>query len=743
MKNRMTTVLFVLVLLVGLLGMTASAEADVLILQENTDSITITQDTYLNLNGFDVGSVTVSSGKLYVFDGQTDDFTVADGNYGKITSINGDFAAAEGYVMVNEDGYSFHKVDLSLTDMSLRAENVGLYCKSNFAGDEVVAEHVKTFGVALSIKGEPTVENLNEDCQYSTFSGSKFADGKATSTILKGIMKVGNANLMNRINADTPVYARAYIQMDDGSYTFGQCQSRSLKQQAQGVNGIWTLLSDEQKDSMRNLFAAFQSVMKNWDLTGISLGEYADIVDDANTWYEEFMKLPIVNSQMTLQERRQLALDAFRLQLSYTWTPNMDLTFVYDTGRVVEIKQGIAYSGMAYVTSTKATVDGVDYGSNGGGNVFKMLKYYDPATGVLDLKAMGDPQVIFNTIGSHCTWGMDWGWCRAFQSAGDLGVTGNYTPGAGITVPVGNYNTYEEEYLPRDENGEFLRDDVGNIVTTFFSNKTTSSSIIERNGQDIIAQAYAQLQIADCLVSSNVHHVMMCSGDSVLRYIDNDPDKGIDYVNSGVWVIDQNADYSITKAGLDASDEENDAWSKETLTQPNGKPIRTLGDFDPYQHYFDRQNSGDPTAPIVNFGTFMSYADLIKQGYIPITLKEIAEDTPVEDAIVWVGNPDYANRYTNGRKVTLSVLAESDRVRSNYVMSDFRVEVRDPEGNVIVSNTPHINTRVSEVCRTIRLSGFMDVETYAPYANQGNTIHIYTRLCTGQWIEAFNTTLIN
>ena len=145
----------------------------------------------------------------------------------------------------------------------------------------------------------------------------------------------------------------------------------------------------------------------------------------------------------------------------------------------------------------------------------------------------------------------------------------------------------------------------------------------------------------------------------------------------------------------------------------------------------------------MNFGTFTSYADLIKQGYIPVTLKEIAEDTPVEEAIAWVGDPDYANRYANGRKVKLSTLVGSDRVRSNYVMSDFRVEVRDPEGNVIVSNTPHVKTRVSEVCRTVKLSSFMDIETYAPYADQGNTIHIYTRLCTGQWIEAFNTTLIN
>ena len=316
MKSKLLIVLCTLVLLIGALGMTASADADVIILQEDTASITVTEDTYLNLNGFDVSSVTVSGGKLYVFDGQTDDFTVADGNYGTITTITGEFAAADGYVMVNDGGYSFHKVDLSLTDMSLRAENVGLYCKSNFLGDEVVAENVNTFGVALSIKGEPNAENLNEDCRYSTFPGSKFAEGNATSTLLKDIMKTGNAYLTNKVNANTPVYASAYIQLKDGSYIFGECQSRSLKQQAQGANGLWTVLTDAQKSAMKELFTTFQSVMKDWDLTGISLGELADVVYDAQTWYEEFMSLPIANNNMTVAERRQLTLDHFRLQLS-------------------------------------------------------------------------------------------------------------------------------------------------------------------------------------------------------------------------------------------------------------------------------------------------------------------------------------------------------------------------------------------------------------------------------------------
>ena len=237
MARKLIIIACALTLLIGVLSMTAAAESDVIILQADTASLTIEQDTYLNLNGFDVESVTVSGGKLYIFDGQTDDFTVADGNYGKIASITGDFTAAESYVMVSDGGYSFHKVDLSLTDMSLRAENVGLYCKSNFAGDEVVAANVKTFGVALSIKEAPNAENLEEKCRYSTFSGEKFAQGSATSTLLKDVMKSGNAYLINKTNANTPVYASA----TNRQAKFGKLKkSKKLENRSKVLASTWT-----------------------------------------------------------------------------------------------------------------------------------------------------------------------------------------------------------------------------------------------------------------------------------------------------------------------------------------------------------------------------------------------------------------------------------------------------------------------------------------------------------------------
>ena len=719
MRSKLLIILCALALMIGLLGMTASAEADVLILQEDTDSITVTQDTYLNLNGFDVGSVTVSSGMLYVFDGQTDDFSVADGNYGKITSINGNYAAAEGYVMVNEDGYSFHKVEMKLTDMSLRSETVGLYCKSEFAGDEVVARNVKTYGVALSIKGAPNAENLDETCERSTFDG--FTNGKATSTMLNGILKTGNAYLTNKVNADTPVYASAYIEMNDGSFVFGQCQSRSLKQQVQGANGMWALLTDAQKSAMKEMFGKFTSIMGKWDLTGISLGEYADVVADPYTWYEEFMNLPIANNDMTVRERRQLALDYFRLQLSYVWTPNIDFTFYYGSNNgEVSLNVGTAYTGMVYAESNSCWVGDVEYTGNGGGNLYKMLKYYDPATGVMDLKAMGDPEVIFNTIGSHCNWGLSSGYSRVSDNIAHMGTIDSYRPSnTNAYIIVGGYVV-----------GEETNNDAGLMDTeAIIENNATYTEILGYKfnyDYETIYRSYAAMDIADGLFSSTAHHVMMCSVKPVVVESNGKIDPDASYL----YVIDQNA-YGSRKTVAELE-----------TTQENGKTLWYLGGFNP-------NGNGDGT-----IGTKMTFTDLLEQEYIPFTIPEFVEDHEgyeIPEPEAWIGAADKESQYVwdNDKHVTLHQLIYglkdngTEKLHSNYVVSDVRVEVKDPAtGKVIYSAEPNFYSRITTVYCNVALDKIIDEETYAPYADKGYKIHFYLHLSTGEWIEAFYTDLV-
>lgn len=219
----------------------------------------------LDLNGCSItGALTVDSGKtLYCLDSETDDYTIKDGVYGKLTNVTGTVLglpleseiADDAYFMITEEladekkEISFHRIGLQLTAMTLRAESAGVYYKSAFGGDEMVKELVESFGVALSILSEPSEENLDSDCKCTVFTDFQAGgnDTDATSTLLKGVMKETNSMLRNNRNVQRPVYGRAYILLKDGTYLFGASANRSFRKQVEMVNGVWDDLTSIQK----------------------------------------------------------------------------------------------------------------------------------------------------------------------------------------------------------------------------------------------------------------------------------------------------------------------------------------------------------------------------------------------------------------------------------------------------------------------------------------------------------------
>lgn len=248
------------------------------------ESVAITKNVYMDLNGCDInGALTISEGKtLYCMDSQTDDYTVADGVYGTISNYTGTLAGVQeswdrvpdGYLMVTEGGKtSFHRVNLQLTAMSLRAPEVGVYYRSNFAGDEVVSRNVQTFGVALSIQGVPTEKNLDTYCWRSKFhgfiSGASGNSSDAASTLLKNVLKSVNTDAINTRNASLNIYGRAYIYTTNGQYLFGKDASRTFREQVEAVNDIWSTLSDSQKAAVTNLVNTYPNVVASWDIPNI------------------------------------------------------------------------------------------------------------------------------------------------------------------------------------------------------------------------------------------------------------------------------------------------------------------------------------------------------------------------------------------------------------------------------------------------------------------------------------------
>ena len=241
-------------------------EGGVIQLQANADSVVVAKNVVVDLDGFSIASVSVTTGELAVLDSKTDDYSVADNDYGKVVSISGTVKPADGYIAIAEaDGTSYHRVTLEITDMVLRSADAGVYYNCNFNGDELVASRVASYGVALSLKGTPAIGAAGS--KYSVFT--KFASGSNTpSTLLKNVMQEANTETQNDRNANMQVYGRAYIQIGD-TYIYGETVSRSFRQQVELVDLAWNTLTVDQQAAVHAMYRSFQKDMASWTIPNI------------------------------------------------------------------------------------------------------------------------------------------------------------------------------------------------------------------------------------------------------------------------------------------------------------------------------------------------------------------------------------------------------------------------------------------------------------------------------------------
>jgi len=251
---------------------------------------------------------------------------------------------------------------------------------------------------------------------------------------------------------------------------------------------------------------------------------FAGYVQDPKTWYDELMALPIANENMSEDELRQLCVAAMRFNLTFPWTPTMDINYSFTllerTSEVSLPANKTAYSGLFYCNN------------NARGNVWKALRYYDPETGAMDIEAMGGQ--LLSVLSSACARGCEWGWGRVSNSTG-LETMSSYNQYNSNIALVGSYS-----YAP----GRYA-----------FGNGSGTQDIIRDNGEDVIVDSYAVMKPADGVYSSSSYHVMMCAEmGEVFRWSDGriDPEQSYMYVH----------------------EQRN---SNETTTQGNGVQMRLLG----------------------------------------------------------------------------------------------------------------------------------------------------------------------
>lgn len=329
-------------------------------------SITVNKDTYLDLNGFDVENVTVANGTLYVMDSQTDDFTIADGNYGKITgtvtgsvkAVSADAACAEyGYMQIAKpEGISFHCIAMDIYGVTLRPDQAGVYYDCSFAGDEFIEPLVKSYGVALSVYGAPD-ETRKDWCytEYSDFQAGENDKG----TLLTNVMQTGIEDIQNQANANTPIYGRAYIKTESG-YIFGQTVCRDLQEQVELTDRNWDVWTKDQRQKTRAMYETYASVMGDWEIPNVD--DYIDRIwftepaPDTGDGWEQY-SLPIGNGYLGTSVFGGTESELLSLSDKTMYNPTTDADAATDIPEGEEIMNDSAVGSNGFTNLCKLYID--------------------------------------------------------------------------------------------------------------------------------------------------------------------------------------------------------------------------------------------------------------------------------------------------------------------------------------------------------------------------------------------------
>ncbi len=256
------------------------AEGQTLQLLAYAPELTLSNAVTLDLNGCSVGILNVNA-TVTVKDSATDDYSITDGIYGTITTVNGTVSPVAGYLQATEEGgISFHAYKMAIAGMTLRAAEAGIYFTTEFKGDSLAASLIDTFGVAMSVSGDPDESTLEKKGNFTSFDSTLFNGGTdVTSSVVCNVISQENGAYTNNRNADIKVYGRPYIKFKNGNVEMGQTKNRSFKQQVMLINDYkadLSWLNDTQKTELLAMYETYYELLDSWNATTIADGFQAE-----------------------------------------------------------------------------------------------------------------------------------------------------------------------------------------------------------------------------------------------------------------------------------------------------------------------------------------------------------------------------------------------------------------------------------------------------------------------------------
>lgn len=170
---------------------------------------------------------------------------------------NGDFGADP--LVCGTCGYTMAKLDLSA--VTLKPGAAGIYFKGNLTWDQT-NKNITSCGITVSTKNaQPVADGSDETCLYTT---------GGVSALVTNILDEDKTAAENKANAKTVIYARAYLQLADGTYIYSDVVACNLQTMVETIDAKkWDTLSESQKTALAGMYETYSDVMADWNIPNL------------------------------------------------------------------------------------------------------------------------------------------------------------------------------------------------------------------------------------------------------------------------------------------------------------------------------------------------------------------------------------------------------------------------------------------------------------------------------------------
>ena len=242
-----------------------TAMSGYVILQNHTllTGLTLTEDLYIDLNGFDLSGTIITNGfKVYGMDRTTDGYThehvglfsCVDENGKAIVPVEqfkSDITGAVRRYMAIEaqGGYTFHRIYLAITKVTIRPDKTGFGYKAVFYGDDQVLNQLDSFGFKLQLDGQTKVLTTAMDA-------TKLEMGKEYSLLLQ--------NFNVEAFGATDIHAEVFLKLKNGTEIESTTASYSMKTVLQLLCESLDAISSAQLQALKTMCLPFKEIMSDW-----------------------------------------------------------------------------------------------------------------------------------------------------------------------------------------------------------------------------------------------------------------------------------------------------------------------------------------------------------------------------------------------------------------------------------------------------------------------------------------------